>query len=327
MRLLVLGGSGFVGRHIVERALARGDEVTLFNRGLTAPELFPAAELLRGDRAGDLRALRDGGPWDAAIDVTGYRPEDVAASSQALAGRVEHLTFISTISVYDDVSQPGVEEDAPLARCSARSSQVVPLSGRGGWEDYGALKALCEQAVHEATSSPPTRALIVRPGIVAGPYDPTNRFSAWVARMARGGRVLAPGARQRPLQLIDARDLAAFVLDMTTARATGAFNAVGAQLTWGEMLAACVVPGSQTELVWVADERLRAAGIGDEDLPLWIAADDADNVGFMQISGARAIAAGLRHRPLAQTARDVLAALRPEDELGLDPVREARLLG
>jgi 2'-hydroxyisoflavone reductase len=317
MRLLVLGGTGFVGRQIVERALARGDEVTLFNRGLTAPELFPAAELLRGDRAGDLRALRDGGPWDAAIDVTGYRPEDVAASSQALAGRVEHLTFISTISVYDDVSQPGVEEDAPLA----------PLSGRGGWEDYGALKALCEQAVHEATSSPPTRALIVRPGIVAGPYDPTNRFSAWVARMARGGRVLAPGARQRPLQLIDARDLAAFVLDMTAARATGAFNAVGAQLTWGEMLAACVVPGSQTELVWVADERLRAAGIAEEDLPLWIAADDADNAGFMQISGARAVAAGLRHRPLAQTARDVLAALRPEDELALDRALEARLVG
>jgi nucleoside-diphosphate-sugar epimerase len=314
MRLLVLGGTGFVGRHIVERALARGDEVTLFNRGRTAPGLFPAAELLRGDRAGDLRALRDGGPWDAAINVTGYRPEEVAASSRALSGRVEHLTFISTISVYDDVSQPGVDEDAPLAR----------LSGRGGWEDYGALKALCEQAVHDAL---PGRALIVRPGIVAGPHDPTNRFSTWVARMARGGRVLAPGAPQRPLQLVDARDLAAFVLDMTTARATGAFNAVGAQLTWGEMLAACVVPGSPTQLVWVADERLRAAGLGDEDLPLWIAADDADNAGFMQISGARAVAAGLRHRPIAQTARDVLAALRPQDRPALDPALEARLIG
>lgn len=315
MRLLVLGGTGFVGRHIVQGALDRGDDVTLFNRGRTAPALFRAAQLLVGDRTGDLRALRDGGPWDAAIDVTGYRPEQVAASSQLLAARVEHLTFISTISVYDDLSRPGVDEDAPLA----------PLTGTGGWADYGALKALCEQAVQEATSVAPIRALIVRPGIVAGPHDPTNRFSAWVERVARGGRMLAPGAPDRPVQLIDARDLAAFVLDMTAAQATGTFNAVGAQLTWGEMLEACLTAAG-TELVWVADERLVAAGLGDDDLPLWIAADDADNAGFMRIAGARARAAGLRHRPLAHTARDVRAALRPDDQLGLDPALEARLV-
>lgn len=314
MRLLVLGGTGFVGRHIVERALERGDEVTLFNRGRTAPRLFPDAELLVGDRGGDLRALRDGGPWEAAIDVTGYRPREVAESSRLLAGRVEQLTFISTVSVYDDVSRAGVDEDAPLA----------PLSGRGGWEDYGALKALCEHAVHDAL---PDRALIVRPGVVAGPHDPTNRFSAWVARVSRGGRVLAPGAPERPMQLIDARDLAAFVLDTTAARAHGVFNAVGADLTWGDMLAACVVPGSEARLVWVADERLRAAGVDDDALPLWIAADDADNAGLMRISGARAVAAGLRHRPLADTARDVRAALRRADGLDLDPALEARLVG
>ena len=315
MRLLVLGGTGFVGRHIVQGALERGDDVTLFNRGRTAPALFPAAQLLLGDRTGDLRALRDGGPWDAAIDVTGYHPEQVAASSQLLAARVEHMTFISTISVYDDVSRPGVDEDAPLA----------PLTGTGGWEDYGALKALCEQAVQEAASVAPIRALIVRPGIVAGPHDPTNRFSAWVERVARGGRMLAPGAPDRPVQLIDARDLAAFVLDMTAAQATGVFNTVGAQLTWGEMLDACL-PAADSELAWVGDERLRAAGRGDEDLPLWIAADDADNAGFMRISGARARAAGLRHRPFAQTAGDVRAALRPVNRLGLDPALEARLV-
>jgi 2'-hydroxyisoflavone reductase len=314
MRLLVLGGTGFVGRHIVERALARGDEVTLFNRGRTAPHLFAAAELLRGDRAGDLRALRDGGPWDAAIDVTGYRPEEVAASAQLLGDRVAHLTFISTVSVYADASQPGVDEDAPLA----------PLTGRGGWADYGALKALCEREVVDAFGE---RALVVRPGIVAGPHDPTNRFSAWVARMARGGRVVAPGAPDRPVQLIDARDLAAFVLDMTVARATGIFNAVGEWLTWGEMLAACVVPGSATELVWISDEQLRQAGVAEDALALWIAADDRDSAGFMRVSGARAAAAGLRHRALAQTARDVLAALRPDDGLGLDPALEARLVG
>jgi len=317
MRLLVLGGTGFVGRHIVERALQRGDDVTLLNRGVTAPGLFADVELLRGDRAGDLGALRDGGPWDAAIDVTGYRPQEVAASSALLADRVEHLTFISTISVYDDVSRPGVDEDAPLA----------PLTGAGGWADYGALKALCEQEVHDATSSPPARALIVRPGIIAGPHDPTNRFSAWVASAARGGRMLAPGAPQRPLQLIDARDLAAFVLDLTAARTRGVFNAVGAELTWGEMLAACATADDAgAEPVWIADQQLRAAGLGDEQLPLWIAADDGDNAGFMRVSGARAAAAGLRHRPLAQTARDTRATLSPQDgEPGVDPEFEARL--
>jgi 2'-hydroxyisoflavone reductase len=313
MRLLVLGGTGFVGRHIVERALECSHEVALFNRGRSAPHLFPGLTLLRGDRAGDLRALREGGTWDAAIDVTGYLPHEVAASTERLADRVEHLTFISTVSVYDDLSQPGVDEDAPLAR----------PTGRGGAADYGGLKALCERAVHEAL---PGRALIVRPGIVAGPHDPTNRFSAWVARMARGGRVLAPGAPERPIQLVDARDLAAFVLDLTAARATGTFNVVGAPLTWGEMLDACV-PGPNTDVVWVEDERLRAAGLDDADLPLWIAGDDTENAGFMQISGARAVAAGLRHRPFAQTASDVLAALRPDDGPPLDPAVEARLVG
>jgi 2'-hydroxyisoflavone reductase len=313
MRLLVLGGTGFVGRHIVERALARGDEVTLFNRGRTAPDLFANVELLRGDRAGDLRALRDGGPWDAAIDVTGYRPEEVAASSRLLAGRAEHLTFISTISVYDDVSRAGVDESAPLA----------PLTGAGGWEDYGALKALCEAAVHAAL---PGRALVVRPGIVAGPHDPTNRFSAWVERCERGGRMLAPGAPDRPVQLIDARDLAAFVLDLTARRATGVYNAVGSpELTWGAMLDACA-SGGGAELVWVPDETLAAAGIGEEQLPLWDRANDADHAGFMRIDGRRAVAAGLRNRPIAETARDTRAALRPEDRLGLDPALEAQLV-
>jgi 2'-hydroxyisoflavone reductase len=314
MRVLVLGGTGFVGRHIVESALARGDEVTLFNRGRSAPGLFGSqVELRRGDRAGDLRALADGSSWDAAIDVTGYRPQEVVTSSRLLADRVERLTFISTISVYDDWSRPGTDEDAPLAA----------LTGAGGWEDYGALKALCEQAVHAAL---PGRALVVRPGIVAGPHDPTNRFSWWVARGARGGRVLAPGAPGRPIQLIDARDLAAFVLDMTAARETGTYNAVGADLWWEQMIAACCALGPGATPVWVPDDRLLAAGIDEAQLPLWIAASDLDNAGFMRISGARAVGAGLRHRPIEQTAHDTHAALRPEDGPGLDPDLEARLI-
>ena len=313
MRLLVLGGTGFVGRHIVECALARGDEVTLFNRGRSAPGLFPQAELLRGDRRGDLRALAEGGTWDAAIDVTGYRPEQVAGSSQLLAERVEWLTFISTISVYDDVSRPRVDESAALAA----------LDGAGGWRDYGALKVLCEAEVHAAL---PGRALIVRPGIVAGPHDPTNRFSWWVARCARGGRVLAPAPPESPLQLIDARDLAAFVVDTTAARAAETFNAVGEDLSWEQMLAACCALAPGATPAWVSEAVLLAAGIDDEQLPLWIAPSDRENAGLMRIDGTRAVEAGLRHRPIEQTARDTYAALRPEDGPGLDPALEARLI-
>lgn len=313
MRLLVLGGTGFVGRHIVELALARGDEVTLFNRGRSAPELFSQAEMRRGDRGGDLRALDDGSTWGAAIDVTGYRPAEVAASSRLLAERVGRLTFISTVSVYADASRPGVAEDAPLAK----------LSGGDGWEDYGPLKVLCEEAVHAAL---PGRALIVRPGIVAGPHDPTNRFSWWVARCARGGRVPAPAPPERPLQLIDARDLAAFVLDMTAARATGTYNAVGEDLTWPDLLAACCALGRDCAPAWVPEAALLAAGVDESQLPLRIPSADPDGAGFMRIDGTRARAAGLRHRPLAQTARDTHAALRPEDGPGLDPALEARLI-
>jgi 2'-hydroxyisoflavone reductase len=314
MRLLVLGGTGFVGRHIVECALARGDEVTLFNRGRTAPGLFGDVEVLRGDRAGDLGALRDGGPWEAAIDVTGYRPDEFAASSRLLAERVEHLTFISTISVYRDLSRPGADETAPLA----------PRPRDGDWEDYGALKALCERAVQDAL---PGRALMVRPGIIAGPHDPTNRFSWWIARLARGGRVLAPGAPERPIQLIDARDLAAFVLATTAARVTGVYNAAGSSdLTWGTMLDACA-RGTGAELVWVPDSALRAAGLDESQLPLWIAASSTDSAGFMRVDSSRAVAAGLRYRPIAETARDTLAALRPDDGPGLEPALEAQLVG
>lgn len=299
MRLLVLGGTGFVGRHIVACALRRGEEVTLFNRGRSAPGLFPEARLLRGDRRGDLQSLRDGGPWDAAIDVTGYHPQHVAASSSLLAGRAADLTFISTISVYDDLSRPGADEDAP----------VIPA---GGATDYGGLKARCEEEALARFGA--GRTLIVRPGIVAGPHDPTNRFSAWVAAAAAagGGRLHAPGAPERPIQLVDARDLAAFVVELTAAHVTGTYNVVGEDLTWGEMVGAC---GSD-DVAWVPDERVRAAGLDDDDLPLWIAADDAENAGLMRVAGARAVAAGLRHRPLAQTAADVRAALRPRDGLG-----------
>ena len=318
MRVLVLGGTQFVGRHVVAAALARGDEVTLFNRGRTAPGLFAGVETLRGDRAGDLAALRRGGPWESAIDLSGYEPAHVAASSAALAGRVEHVTFVSSISAYADFAAAGIDEDAPL-----------DLGGEG----YGADKARCEQAVRATLAG---RALVVRPCVIAGPHDPTNRFGWWVKRLARGGRVLAPGSPQRPVQLIDARDLAAWILDMAARRETGVFNAVGpAQpLTMAGLLRAC---DPDAQLVWVGDEPLLEAGVQPFDgLPLWIPQSFTDVAGFMQVDGSRALAAGLRLRPLADTARDALASLRehgdpPASErapaaTGLDPALETRLL-
>lgn len=321
MRTLVLGGTEFLGRHVVEAALARGDELTLFNRGRTAPDLFEGVQRLRGDRGGDLEALRRGGPWDVAIDLSGFEPAQVAASSRLLAGRVEHLTFVSTISVYAAFAAGGTDESAPLAALDGES------------DAYGPNKARCEQAVQAAL---PGRVLVVRPGLIAGPHDRTNRFSWWVSRLARGGRVLAPGSPDRRVQVIDARDLAGWMLDMAQRRATGVFNAVGPAepLTMEGLLRAC---SPYAELVWVADERLLAAGIEPwTGLPLWIPESDAENAGFMRIDGSRALAAGLRLRPLAETADDVLASLRaggepPASERarrapGLDPAVEARLL-
>jgi 2'-hydroxyisoflavone reductase len=319
MRLLVLGGTAFLGRHVVEHALARGDDVTLFNRGRSAPGLFgDAVEELRGDRGGELGALRDG-TWDAAIDLSGYVPGEVQASSRLLAERVEHLTFVSSISAYASLSAAGIDEVAPLA---------------SGGEDYGALKAACERVAQAAFS--PRSCLVVRPGIIAGPGDPTNRFSWWVARLARGGRVLAPQPPERGIQLIDARDLAAWILDMASRREGGCFNAVGRRHTMQELLDACRT-GVPAEIVWVGEDELLAAGVEPwSQLPLWIASSETALAGFFAVDGSKAFAAGLRPRPLADTARDTLAALRHDGEPsaggrtrrepGLDPAIETRLI-
>jgi 2'-hydroxyisoflavone reductase len=319
MRVIVLGGTAFLGRHVVEHALARGDDVTIFNRGRTAPGSFAGrVHELRGDRGGDLRALR-AGDWDAAFDLSGYVPGEVHASSRLLAAQAEHLTFLSSISAYAGLADSGIDEDAPLAPAG---------------DGYGAMKAACERAAKEAFA--PRPCLVVRPGVIAGPGDPTNRFSWWVARFARGGRVLAPAPPERRLQLIDARDLAAWLLDMASRRAGGVFNAVGESHTMAELLEACR-SDAPAELAWVAEEDLLAAGIAPwSQLPLWIPSAHKDFAGFFHVDGARAVAAGLRARPLADTARDTLAALvrdgepRPSGrtirEPGLEPASEERLI-
>jgi 2'-hydroxyisoflavone reductase len=294
MRLLILGGTVFLGWHLAADAAARGHAVTLFHRGRTVPEGLDGIERVLGDRTRDLSALR-AREWDAVIDTSGYEPEVVGRSAQELTGRAGHYTFLSTVSVYADFSRAGLDEDGLLAELPGDST-------------YGPLKALCERAVAERFHGP---ALVVRPGLIAGPRDPTDRFTYWVRRAARGGTILAPGNPNRQVQLIDVRDLARWTIDMVEGSATGVFNATGPdrRLTMGELLDTCVaVGGTPARVTWVDDQVLLGAGIEPwTDLPLWLPANDADHAGFMSIDVGRALAAGLRFRPLAETALDTLA--------------------
>jgi 2'-hydroxyisoflavone reductase len=251
MRILVLGGTVFVGRHTVELALERGHEVSMFNRGQSNPGLFQGIDEIRGDRQKDLDRLA-GRSWDAVIDTSGYLPRIVGASARALAESVPHYTFISSISAYARLSEPGMDEDAPLGELSAAGSEDIG-------KDYGALKVLCEQEVQAAY---PAGALIIRPGLIVGPHDPTDRFTYWPVRAAEGGEVLAPGDPGRPVQVIDARDLAAWNLDLVERGVTGVFNATGpvTRMTMGRMLEACREGiGSDATFTWLDEAFLLEA--------------------------------------------------------------------
>jgi 2'-hydroxyisoflavone reductase len=326
VRLLVLGGTQFLGRHLVEAALGAGDSVTLFHRGRTNPELFAGrVERIEGDRDGGLDLLA-GGEWDAVVDTCGYVPRVVGASATALAGRCGHYTFVSTESVYGDVGEAGIDESAPVARLSDPATEVID------GDTYGGLKALCEEAAEAAI---PGRVLVVRPGLIVGPWDPTDRFTYWPRRIAAGGDVLVPGGPERPVQFIDGRDLAAWILAAARRGLTGAFNACGPaeQTGMGALFDACAaVSGSDARAVWADEQALIAAGVEPwSELPLWVGEGaDPANAGFMQVSSARAIAEGLSYRPVAEIVRDTLEWDREHPQsrsaAALTPEREAELL-
>lgn len=304
MKILILGGTMFLGRHLTEAAIARGHEVTLFNRGRHNPELFPEVEKLRGDRDGNLDALR-GRSWDAVIDTCGFVPRIVRASAELLAPSVGSYVFISSLSVFADFTHPGASEDSPVATIADES--VEEVTG----ESYGALKALCERAVEEAV---PGRALVIRPGLIVGPEDTTIRFVYWPRRVARGGEVLAPGNPDGAVQIIDARDLADWTVRMVEAGAAGVYNAVGPEyrLTFGRLLEECKrVSGSDAEFTWVGEKFLLDAKVEPwSELPLWMPEDDGEDNRFrhfQSVNCAKAIAAGLTFRPLAETVSDTLA--------------------
>jgi 2'-hydroxyisoflavone reductase len=334
MRLLVLGGTKFLGRAVVDEALERGHEVTLFNRGETNPELYPELEKLRGDRDGDLSAL-EGRDWDAVFDPSAYVPRVVRASAELLADRVGHYTFVSSISVYGDFSEVVDEENGQLIRLDDTSDES--LEG----DRYGGFKALCEQVVADVF---PGRSARVRVGLVVGPNDPTGRFTYWPTRVARGGEVLAPGRKGRQVQFVDARDLAAWLVDLAEGQVAGTFNATGPEppITMAELLETCrAVSGSNARITWVDEDFLREREVGEwMELPLWIAeTGDPAWRRFQEVDVSRAVAAGLRFRTVADTVRDTLewalvtggagaplASGLELGEAGMKPEREAELL-
>jgi 2'-hydroxyisoflavone reductase len=317
VKILVLGGTKFLGRAAVEAALERGYEVTLLNRGETNPELFPDVEKLRGDRAEDLGAL-DGRTWDGVIDTSGYFPGVVRRSAEALSDSGRYL-FVSSVSAYADFSE-GPTEDSPRAELAEGHpvDEMLPE-----YENYGPLKALCENVVWDVFAD---RATIVRPGLIVGPHDPTGRFTYWPHRVARGGEVVIPAPPDRTVQFVDARDLGAWLITAVEDGHSGAFNATRPAVSWQELIAASVaVTGSDAEPVWIPDEFLLQHEVGEwMELPMWLA--DPEWVGMNQADVSRAEAAGLAFRPLEDTIRGTLDEAETTDTAGLKPGRERQLL-
>lgn len=317
MRILLVGGTRFIGRHAVERALARGHRVTIFHRGATGADLFPAAEHRLGDRNSDLSALTRG-EWDATVDTCAYFPAQVHALADALGGRGGRHLLVSSVSAYARVDGPGLTEDAPLAELAD------PTVGEVTSETYGGLKALCERAAVERHGP---RTLLVRPTYVVGPHDYTWRFPWWVARIARGGEVLVPGPRDAPAQVVDVRDLAGWMVRLLEDGRCGAYHAAcpAPVFTWGqqiEAIADAVAPAG-TSLTWVDARTVHGWGLPEGTFPLWSGGDP--DRWRLAADPSKAYGAGLAPRPLADTVRDTLAwtrTVRPPDGAGLAPDRE-----
>jgi len=314
LNLLVLGGTRFLGRAVVADALASGHRVSLFNRGLTNPGLFPEAEKLTGDRVSDLSALRKRS-WDAVIDVAAHDPDAVARSLEVLGERVGRYVFVSTLSTYADHATTNAQrEDAELLDLD-RISEPSEL--------YGARKAACERLVLEAFGA---RASVARAGLIVGPHDPTQRFVYWPRRMAVGGRVLAPGDPSDPLQFIDVRDLGRWLVLAAQGEWSGVQNVTGRPVAFGKFLEECRTPGIDAELAWVSSARLLEANVDPwMGVPLWIAAPGWEAANRVDVS--RALAAGLRCRPLRPTIEASGTESGSEGASVLRPEDEARLLG
>ncbi len=336
MRILFIGGTGFIGPHMVRRAMARGHSVTLFNRGRTNPHLFPEVEKFVGDRDGGLGVL-EGGEWDAVIDTSGYVPRVVRDSAELLRDAVHRYLFISTGDAYADFEKIGIEEDYTL-------DTIDDPTNENPGENYGPLKVLCEQAVQETY---PDRYTILRPGWIIGAGDYNSISSYWPMRVHHGGEVLAPGEPTDPIQIIDPHDLAAFVIKILEEDINGIYNTVGpeAPLTTAEFLYGIrAVTTSEVRFTWVSGDFLEQMDVGAmTDMPIWFPPSDdyptpapfePGAKGFHQMSARRAIAAGLTFRPLAETAHAIIDEYLERDvdwattqrRFGLSLEREAEVL-
>jgi 2'-hydroxyisoflavone reductase len=339
MKLLILGGTRFVGRHLVTAALSRNHEITLFNRGQHPAAALASVETIYGDRNSDLAKLQ-GQRWDAVVDTCGYLPRIVSASVEILSHSVDRYVFISSLSVYADVSVFGIDETAPLATLTSEQldqANAIDSSGQVSavtyGKMYGGLKALCERAVAEAL---PNRVLIIRPGLIVGSYDYSDRFTYWVQRVARGGEILAPGRPDRYLQFIDVQDLAEWTLRMIERKETGVYNAnsLPYNLTMERVLEECkIVSDSDASFTWVSDNFLVQEKVAPwSEMPLWMPEESEPHLkGFMFINCNKAVGSGLSFRRLNDTIRDTLTwcetnRLKEELKAGIDMDKEQRLL-
>jgi len=326
LRILILGGTRFLGVHQVEYALERGHAVTLFNRGRTNPELFPNVEKLVGDRNDDLAAL-EGGEWDVVIDNSSSIPRWVRQSAQLLQGSARQYIFTSSISAFADFSTAGMDETAPVG--TLEDPTIEEITG----ETYGPLKALCEA---EAERAFPGRATIVRPGLIVGPRDNTDRFTYWPVRIDRGGEVMAPGDGTDPVQFVDGRDLGAWMIRLAEEGHTGVYNATGpaSRMTISGLLDGIrEATGSDATFTWVSAEFLEEHEVQPwVQMTVWVPGS-GEFMGLAQVNCEKAIAAGLAFRPLADTARDTLAwwktlpaERREEPRAGCPPELETKVL-
>jgi 2'-hydroxyisoflavone reductase len=333
LRILILGGTGFTGPHQVRYALSRGHQVTLFNRGKQPHEWPGAVEELIGDRnTGDLKAL-EGRQWDVCIDNPTTLPFWVRDAGRVLHGKIKQYVFISTISVYADDLNPA-DESAPLANYTGKDGMAETMESlRAKGELYGPLKVLSEK---EAEKQFPGKTTIIRPGLIVGPGDETDRFSYWPVRLDRGGEVLAPGDGSDPVQIIDARDLAEWTIRMAESRVMGTFNATGPEhaLSMKEMLTGIAAAiHAEPKLVWVPSDFLESQKVEAwSDMPVWVPAR-GDSAGFAKRSIRKALAAGLTFRPLSMTASDTLAWFKEQPaerqaklRAGLTAAREESVL-
>ena len=316
LKILILGGTGFLGPAIVNAAEPRGHVITLFNRGKTNTALFPHLEKLQGDRdpskGEGIKSLANR-QWDVVFDDCGYYPRHVKASAELLAPNVKHYVYVSSISCYAKNDVEGMDEDA---ECAKLADPTVETMGEG-YANYGGLKALCEQAAEAAM---PGRTCVIRPGYIVGPTDPTDRFTYWPVRFDKGGDVLVPGAPTDPVQVIDVRDLAEWMVKVAEARALGRFNACGpeSKLEWGKVIDACVKSASnQATPRWASLAVLEQ--FPDAQFHIW-SPYAGETVGFHMVSNARAVEAGLKFRSIDTIVADTLKWFREQT-----PERQARL--